>query len=201
MSTRKPKTTPTQHKAQAPIRKAKRAANQRKADARLRRLLDVCGLRISFLDECWPSAFPPSKSIKLAHKEYRFDPPRKWAFDCAFPAEKIAIEIDGGQWQITGRDQTREAERSNAAALGGWLVLHFTSAMIDTDVAGCAELLRQAFVMREKVEPPKVIDAGNSTTFLQSLRGAIQESKAFNEVAQQTPISGSAAISTRRHHQ
>lgn len=161
MTTRKPKASPTQHAAQAPIRKAKRAANQQKADARLKRLLDVFDPsrhQPLFEGKNWVAGWVFGGYPIDYLREFSFHPGRKWAFDCAFPAEKIAIEIDGGQWQITGRDQTREAERSNAATLAGWLVLHMTSAMIDKDVRGCAELLRQAFAQRE-VKPEKMVKA------------------------------------------
>lgn len=187
MTTRKPKASPAQHAAQAPIRKAKRAANQRKADARLYRLLGAAAYRCHE----WVLNGTCNLDGRTYYREFAFAEGRRWKFDCAFIAEKIAIEIDGGQWQITGRDQTREAERSNAATLAGWLVLHFTSAMIDTDVAGCAELLRQAFAMREKYVP--VLDEqGIPKGFFYPLQ---------SPQSPQTPISGSAAISTRRHHQ
>ena len=181
MTTRKPKSTPAQHAAQAPIRKARRAANQRKADARLFRLLGAAAYRC----HVWVLNGTCNLDGRAYFREYPFMPDRKWAFDCAFPAEKIAIEIDGGQWQVTGRDQTREAERHNAATLAGWLVLHFTSAMIDTDVQGCAELLRQAFKMREKV----VVSGNPDGDGLMPL-GFLVDVR-----SKQTPISGSAAIS------
>ena len=188
MTPRKPKASPAQHSAQALIRKAERAANQAKADARLDAVLEKFA-PLSFCRIVYHELTPYHGAVE-GHRfvrEYPFAEGRKWKFDCAFPDEKIAIEIDGGRWQITGRDQTSDAERHNAATLLGWLVLHFTADMIDSDVAGCANLLRQAFGLRDKYVP--VLDEqGIPKGFFYPLQSP------------QTPISGSAAISTRWHY-
>lgn len=130
------KLTTTQHAAQAPIRKARRAANQRRADSRLTRLLSACAKHAFYL-------------MAVGEAEYRFHTDRKWRFDYAWPAAKIAIEIDGGQWQVTGRDISREAERNNEAQIAGWCVLHMTSEQIDKRVLWCAEQVRRAFAARK----------------------------------------------------
>lgn len=63
--------------------------------------------------------------------EYRFHAERKWRFDLAWPAHKIALEIEGGVW-TRGR-HTRPAgflgdmEKYNEAALAGWCVLRTTT--------------------------------------------------------------------------
>lgn len=62
--------------------------------------------------------------------ERRFHPRRRWRFDLAWPAQKVAVEIEGGTW-VNGR-HTRPAgyagdlEKYNSAALAGWLVLRYT---------------------------------------------------------------------------
>jgi very-short-patch-repair endonuclease len=67
-------------------------------------------------------------------REYRFDPPRRWRFDFAYPAQMVAIEVEGGTW--TGGRHTRPAgfendcEKYNRAALLGWRVLRFTRDMV-----------------------------------------------------------------------
>ena len=60
-------------------------------------------------------------------REYRFHPTRRWRFDFAFPAEKVAVEIDGLVWSGKGRHQTvqgyiRDAEKLEAALQLGWRV-------------------------------------------------------------------------------
>lgn len=54
-----------------------------------------------------------------------FHPDRNWRFDFAWPAFKVAIEIDG-----RGRHQTvdgvrRDHEKQRAAVLRGWRLLRF----------------------------------------------------------------------------
>lgn len=155
------KLTTTQHAAQAPIRKARRAANQRRADSRLARLLSACEKR---------------GVTSVGEPEYRFHTDRRWRFDYAWSLYKIAIEIDGGQWQVTGRDLSREAERNNEAQIAGWCVLHFTSEQIDKRVLWCAEQVKRAFDVWWRDNGP-VLEL---------------------PISKQTPISGSAAIRTRK---
>lgn len=63
-------------------------------------------------------------------KEFRFHPKRKWRFDYAFPAVKLALEVEGGVW-TRGR-HTRpqgflnDIEKYNTATLLGWRVLRTT---------------------------------------------------------------------------
>ncbi len=63
-------------------------------------------------------------------KEYKFHPERRWRFDYAVPAYKIAIEVEGGVW-TQGR-HTRpqgflgDIEKYNTATLMGWRVFRTT---------------------------------------------------------------------------
>ena len=60
-------------------------------------------------------------------REHRFHDKRKWRFDIAFPAVKLAIEIDGGLFvdggHSRGRARINDMERDIAANLLGWLVV------------------------------------------------------------------------------
>lgn len=63
-------------------------------------------------------------------QEYQFHPHRKWRFDYAIPAHKIAIEVEGGAW-IEGRHNRatgfiKDMEKYNNAAVMGWRLLRFT---------------------------------------------------------------------------
>ena len=65
-------------------------------------------------------------------REFMFHPRRKWRFDFAWPDKKIAVEIEGG---VNGRHQriggfTSDCFKYNAAALLGWRVFRFTTAMV-----------------------------------------------------------------------
>ncbi len=61
-------------------------------------------------------------------RELVFHPVRKWRFDYAFEAQKLAVEIEG-----QGRHQTYigfrgDCEKYNSACLHGWRVLRFVAA-------------------------------------------------------------------------
>ena len=62
--------------------------------------------------------------------EYRFHPFRRWAFDIAWPHQKIAVEIDGGVWtggrHSGGLGQIKDNEKINVAQSMGWRVYRFT---------------------------------------------------------------------------
>lgn len=66
--------------------------------------------------------------------EYAFHPTRKWRFDFAWPDHQIAAEVDGGTWiggrHSRGAGYERDCEKLNAAAVLGWRVLRFTTAMV-----------------------------------------------------------------------
>lgn len=63
-------------------------------------------------------------------KELKFHPIRKWRFDYAIPAAKIAIEVEGGVW--TGGRHTspkgflNDMEKYNTATIMGWRLLRTT---------------------------------------------------------------------------
>jgi len=67
-------------------------------------------------------------------REYAFALPRKWRFDFAFPASRIAVEIEGGACtggrHSRGHGFTADAAKYNAAVLLGWRVLRYTTAMV-----------------------------------------------------------------------
>jgi very-short-patch-repair endonuclease len=78
--------------------------------------------------------------------EYRFHPRRRWRFDWCFPAEQIAVELDGGQWRAGGgrHNTDRDREKINTAEAMGYHVLRFSHQALRSDPAGCIELVRAA---------------------------------------------------------
>ena len=64
-------------------------------------------------------------------REYRFDSGRRWRFDYAVPALRVAIELDGGTFQSTRTGHTSGValrgwrEKNNAAMSAGWRVWHY----------------------------------------------------------------------------
>ena len=79
-------------------------------------------------------------------REYRFDSVRRWRFDFAWPAKKVAVECEGGHWSggrhVRGSGFEKDAEKYNRAALLGWRVLRFTATMLK-DTA-CMEQVKEA---------------------------------------------------------
>jgi very-short-patch-repair endonuclease len=67
-------------------------------------------------------------------REHRFAPPRRWRFDYAWPAHRLALEIEGGTWtggrHVRGSGYEADCEKYSEAALRGWRVLRVTTAML-----------------------------------------------------------------------
>jgi len=67
-------------------------------------------------------------SLPIPEAEYRFAPPRRWRFDYAWPASKVALEVQGGVWtggrHSRGAAMLKEWEKLNTAAGLGWRMLY-----------------------------------------------------------------------------
>lgn len=64
-------------------------------------------------------------------KEHKGINGRKFRFDCANVADKIAVEIEGGIWMPKGAHNTgiamsKDMEKYNLAVLEGWRILRYT---------------------------------------------------------------------------
>jgi very-short-patch-repair endonuclease len=72
-------------------------------------------------------------------REHKFHPLRKWRFDFAWPAQLLAVEVEGGTWVFGrhGRGSGFEAdcEKYAEAISMGWRVLRVTAGMVTTGVA------------------------------------------------------------------
>jgi very-short-patch-repair endonuclease len=62
--------------------------------------------------------------------EVQFHPKRKWRFDLAYPALKLAIEIDGTGRHNTVAGMANDDEKLNEAIIMGWVVLRFNAKLI-----------------------------------------------------------------------
>jgi very-short-patch-repair endonuclease len=62
--------------------------------------------------------------------EHRFDPSRRWRFDFAIPAHKIAIEVEGGVFtqgrHTRGKGYINDLEKYNRATELGWCLIRIT---------------------------------------------------------------------------
>ena len=75
--------------------------------------------------------------LPCPQREHRFHATRRWRFDFAWPARKIAVEIDGGMW--SGKNGgyhnspagfAADCEKLNAALEDGWRVYRYTPAQV-----------------------------------------------------------------------
>lgn len=70
-------------------------------------------------------------------RELRFYPDRRWRFDFAHEASKVAIEINGGVWSggrhVRGAGYLRDREKINAATELGWRVFELGTGQVTVD--------------------------------------------------------------------
>lgn len=69
--------------------------------------------------------------------EYRFAPPRKWAWDWSWPDRLLALEINGGVWirgkHSRGKGQINDMEKWTEAAARGWRIIHCVPADLESN--------------------------------------------------------------------
>ena len=72
-------------------------------------------------------------------REFRFAPPRKFRFDFAWPAQKVACEVQGAVWaggrHTRGGGAEADAEKLSLAAVAGWRVILVTGRHIENGSA------------------------------------------------------------------
>ncbi|MDQ3128897.1 MAG: hypothetical protein M3Q66_10675 [Chloroflexota bacterium] len=83
--------------------------------------------------------------------EHRFAAPRRWRFDIAFVAHKVAAEVEGGTWtngrHSRGPGFELDCVKYAEAALAGWIVVRCTTRMVDDGRA--LRLVERALALRE----------------------------------------------------
>lgn len=102
-----------------------------------------------------------------SEREYCFHPTRKWRFDFAWPAIKLAVEIEGGTG-VKGRHVRPEGFRNdcikyNEAVILGWFVLRGDSQMVKS-----GSLLK---ILERKLQGFKDVGAIDFSIRSGSLRG------------------------------
>lgn len=85
---------------------------------------------------------------------------RKWAFDFAWPAFMVAVELNGiVAARIAGRQidigghgtvvgQTRDMDKHNAAVLLGWSVLTFTQSHVNSKSKDAISVTQRALALK-----------------------------------------------------
>ena len=79
-------------------------------------------MSVRLLESLWP--------MHQWVSEHRFAPPRRWRFDYACPALRLAIEIEGGAYSrgrhTRGKGFISDMEKYNRAVVLGWRLLRYT---------------------------------------------------------------------------
>ena len=88
--------------------------------------------------------------LPTPERQYRFHAKRRWLFDFAWPACRLAVEVEGLTHGQRGRHQTfigyhRDCEKYNAALLDDWRVLRFSQRHVREDSA--VPVIRQALAL------------------------------------------------------
>jgi very-short-patch-repair endonuclease len=90
--------------------------------------------------------------IKRPARNYRFDLSRRWQADFAWVEQRVIVEIEGGVRSggrhVRPEGYAGDAEKYNAAALGGWLVLRYTADALQTDPQRVIDEILMAFAVQ-----------------------------------------------------
>jgi len=74
-----------------------------------------------------------SARLPIPDAEYRFAPPRKWAFDYAWITQRIALEVERGAWtrgrHTRGVGYMKDLIKYNEASVRGWTLIRVTPQM------------------------------------------------------------------------
>jgi hypothetical protein len=72
--------------------------------------------------------------VERPEVEHRFHPTRHWRFDLAWPARKLAVEIEGGIWKrgrhSRGAGFEADCVKYAHAVILGWRVIRVTGGMV-----------------------------------------------------------------------
>ena len=100
--------------------------------------------------EWWFLATLRTLGVCLPVREWRFHETRKWRFDYAWLAPRLALEVQGGVWtggkHGRGAGIVKDHEKANAAAVLGWRILYCTPTQLTTPAF--AVLVRDALANR-----------------------------------------------------
>ena len=88
----------------------------------------------SALEELFAFQLRASRLDAGMEREHRFHLGRRWRFDFAWPADKVAVEVEGGHWtggrHVRGCGFEADCEKYLEAMVLGWRVLRVTGGLV-----------------------------------------------------------------------
>jgi very-short-patch-repair endonuclease len=84
------------------------------------------------------------RQYRFCKGEYEY---RRYTFDFCYPELKLAIEVDGGQWEVGGGRHMSDEDyhKLNIATIQGYKILRFKTNMVDEDGCGCVMRIREGY--------------------------------------------------------
>lgn len=90
-------------------------------------------------------------------REYRFSTQRMFRFDFAWPAIKVAVEVEGGTWtggrHVRGQGYENDCVKYWHAIVLGWTVFRLTTGMIERDPSLYLGGIQKMIEQRESLQP------------------------------------------------
>ncbi|MGY2004466.1 endonuclease domain-containing protein [Blastococcus sp. SYSU DS1024] len=80
---------------------------------------------------------PPVVPAPVRQHELVLGSGRRVQLDAAWPAARVAVELDGAAFHGSREQRERDLRRDTALAALGWVVLRFSYARLMTDPEGC----------------------------------------------------------------
>jgi len=104
----------------------------------------------------WRSMF---RSQPKPRREFRFHQTRQWRIDFAWPAYRVAVEVDGGiflkRGHVGGVQFAADAEKHNAMVMMGWRLLRYTTVDMRKRPVQVAE---EVVALLKKIQPRELAE-------------------------------------------
>lgn len=96
-------------------------------------------------DNIWRNVAIKTWNMPEPEREHVFARPRRFRFDFAWPAYKVAVEMEGGVWTGGGHNRgagyASNCEKYNIAQIQGWIVLRYvTNDLRERPIQVCEEI-------------------------------------------------------------
>lgn len=95
----------------------------------------------------------PDCDLPIAELNFDASIGRRHRFDWAFPAESVAVEVDGGSYSYRGGRHATDSDREklNIAASMGWIVFRFSPTMLSKNPEQCIKQVSYCLSERRRL--------------------------------------------------